>query len=234
MKTNKVLYQEISLKIKKNIFNGTYPVGSYIPSEPELEKIFGVSKVTIRQAVSVLAAEGYVEKQRGRGTRVISNQLFNKLSKAKSFSKIVEESGFSIRKEILNIETISHSENHVIAQAFDEKVTHIQRMYFLSEKPYIIYHHYIQKVNDVLPENLNLDHISLYQLLKENHQIVASFDDQFEVVALHSEEQALLKTDTNMALKRTRQSYNQEGTLIEYSIGIYNTKVFPYRIEYEV
>ncbi|EUJ21589.1 GntR family transcriptional regulator [Listeria aquatica] len=72
---------------RKKILDGSYPLGENIPSEPELEKLFGVSKMTIRQAVALLAAEGYVDKQRGRGTQVISNQLFNKLSKAKSFFK---------------------------------------------------------------------------------------------------------------------------------------------------
>lgn len=234
VKNNIILYQEISLEIKKKILNGSYPVGSYIPSEPELEKMFHVSKVTIRQAVSLLAAEGYVEKRRGKGTLVVSNQLFNKLSKAKSFSKIVEESGFSIEKKILSIETIANPEIDGIKQAFDSEVTYIMRMYFLNDIPYIIYRHYIRKVNEISSGNLNLDHISLYQLLKENHQIVAFFDDAFEGIALNKEEQTLLKTDTATGLRRTRKSYDQKGNLIEYSTGTYNTQVFPYRIEYEV
>lgn len=124
-------------KLRKKILNGSYPVGSYIPSELELEKLFDVSKVTIRQAVALLAAEGYVKKQRGKGTLVISNQLFNKLSKAKSFSTIIEESGFTIQKEILAIDVIDPAQDPLVKHAFDQPVTCIKRIYRLDGAAYI-------------------------------------------------------------------------------------------------
>ncbi|MHC5279088.1 GntR family transcriptional regulator [Listeria kieliensis] len=234
MKRNVVLYQEIATKIKKKILDGSYPLGENIPSEPELEKLFGVSKMTIRQAVALLAAEGYVDKQRGRGTQVISNQLFNKLSKAKSFSKIIEESGFSIKKEILAIETLLPEAHPTLAIYFDEPVTHIKRLYYLDNKPYIYYQHYIQEVEQIHEPNLNLDHISLYQLLKENGYTVASFDDTFEAVIFSADEKKQLQAEQENGLKRMRKSYDSSGHLIELSIGLYNTQIFPYKIEYEV
>ncbi|MGJ8730827.1 GntR family transcriptional regulator [Listeria aquatica] len=234
MKRNVVLYQEIATKIKKKILDGSYPLGENIPSEPELEKLFGVSKMTIRQAVALLAAEGYVDKQRGKGTQVISNQLFNKLSKAKSFSKIIEESGFSIKKEILSIETIKPESHPVLATYFDEPITHIKRLYYLDNKPYIYYQHYIQEVTQIHEANLNLDHISLYQLLKENGYTVASFEDTFETATFSTYEKKQLQTEQENGLKRMRKSSDNSGHLIELSIGLYNTQIFPYKIEYEV
>ncbi|MEE6282936.1 GntR family transcriptional regulator [Georgenia sp. MJ170] len=45
-------------------------VGEMIPTEPELEQQFGVSRATVRRAVEMLVADGYLEKRQGRGTRV--------------------------------------------------------------------------------------------------------------------------------------------------------------------
>ncbi|WP_163654705.1 GntR family transcriptional regulator [Listeria sp. PSOL-1] len=234
MKKNVILYQEIAKEIKKKILSGVYVIGEYIPSETELEKMFEVSKVTIRQAVALLVSEGYLRKQRGKGTMVVSNQLFNKLSKAKSFSTIMKESGYTITKEILEIKLVQPAENALISQFFDEPIMMIKRMYLLNRKPYILYEHYLRGVHQVVDKNLNLDNISLYQLLKENQQVVVSFDDTFEVAELKESEKNLLQAETNHCLKRIRKSYNSQSELIEFSIGLYNTQDFPYKIEYEI
>ena len=44
MKKTRVLYLEVAEKIKEDIFSGKYPVGTMLPTETELEKLFGVSK----------------------------------------------------------------------------------------------------------------------------------------------------------------------------------------------
>lgn len=50
--------------------DGTYRPGDQIPTEPELCKVFGVSRITIRRAIDHLAREGWLVRQQGRGTFV--------------------------------------------------------------------------------------------------------------------------------------------------------------------
>ena len=64
------LYDNIKEDILDKIKNGTYPIGETIPSELELAESYGVSRATVRQALQILAADGYVEKRRRRGTIV--------------------------------------------------------------------------------------------------------------------------------------------------------------------
>ena len=56
------------------IGRGTWGIGDRIPSEDELAARFGVSKITIRQALSNLAADGYLVKVQGKGTFVAGNR----------------------------------------------------------------------------------------------------------------------------------------------------------------
>lgn len=49
-----------------------YPVGSLLPSEPELMTLYGASRTTIRHAVSLLRDEHLLEVRQGRGTQVLS------------------------------------------------------------------------------------------------------------------------------------------------------------------
>ena len=56
--TNKPIYIKIYDKLKSAIKGGTYPPGSFLPTEQELETLYQVSRTTIRKAVKLLSDEG--------------------------------------------------------------------------------------------------------------------------------------------------------------------------------
>jgi GntR family transcriptional regulator len=65
------LYYLISSAIQRRIEDGDYPVGMTIPTEEEFTQEFGVSRATVRQAVSELVQSGLVSRRRGAGTVVL-------------------------------------------------------------------------------------------------------------------------------------------------------------------
>lgn len=58
--------------LRERILDGTWPVNSQIPREPELMELIGVGKSTIREAVRSLASQGILEPIKGVGTFVRS------------------------------------------------------------------------------------------------------------------------------------------------------------------
>lgn len=64
------LYKNLYEQIKKDIRNGIYKAGEQIPSELELASSYGVSRITSKKALEMLATEGIVERYVGRGTFV--------------------------------------------------------------------------------------------------------------------------------------------------------------------
>lgn len=60
-------YAEVADQIKKSIFDGTYGPGDRLPSESDMANLFGVSKVTVRQAIRVLENAGLVFTKQGMG-----------------------------------------------------------------------------------------------------------------------------------------------------------------------
>ena len=64
------LYYRVEEQIKKRILDGIYGIGQPIPTETELQSEFGVSRLTIREAIKRLVAYRLVEKKQGRGTFV--------------------------------------------------------------------------------------------------------------------------------------------------------------------
>jgi GntR family transcriptional regulator len=64
------LYHRLYVVLRERIVSNTYQAGQPLPSEVELTKQFGVSRITAKRALDELAAEGLVQRARGRGTIV--------------------------------------------------------------------------------------------------------------------------------------------------------------------
>ncbi len=65
-----IKYRDVKDRIARKIESGSYALGERLPSEKDLATAYAVSIITIRQAVELLAREGYVEKVQGSGTFV--------------------------------------------------------------------------------------------------------------------------------------------------------------------
>jgi GntR family transcriptional regulator len=63
------LYRRIFLALQTRILSGDFDQGRYLPSEHELAKSFGVSRITAMRALNDLASAGLVVREQGRGTR---------------------------------------------------------------------------------------------------------------------------------------------------------------------
>lgn len=233
MKRNRVLYLEVADKLKHDIFSGKYPVGTMLPTETELEQLFGVSKITVRKAIELLSADEYVEKCAGRGTTVLSNRPYNKLSKSTSFTQILENSNCQVDKSVLGLEVIDFPEGSDFRQAFKNgRALRFRRLYLLNGKPYIYFVHY-------LPESLadvdarTFEEESLYRVLNQRGFEISRFEDDFEAVMLSDAERAILGTDSKAAIKRVRRSYDRDGGIVEFSEALYDTAQRAYHIEYE-
>lgn len=63
-------YKSVYETLKKEILSGEYSSGKTFPSSTALARRFEITRFTIRQALDILAKEGLVKSQRGRGTFV--------------------------------------------------------------------------------------------------------------------------------------------------------------------
>lgn len=67
---NRRLYQQIADQLRTLIDSGEYPPGSYLPTERELSKQFGVSRTSVREALIALEVLGLVKVRVGDGVIV--------------------------------------------------------------------------------------------------------------------------------------------------------------------
>jgi len=69
------LYLQVKDIILKRLVEGKYKTGERIPSESVLAGDFKISISTVRQALSILVSEGYLEKKQGKGTYVSEKKI---------------------------------------------------------------------------------------------------------------------------------------------------------------
>ncbi|MCZ8511938.1 GntR family transcriptional regulator [Paenibacillus filicis] len=232
-RSSRPLYLQIKNIIKDRILHGVYPLGMNIPSEPELETEFNVSKITVRNAIKELAQEGYLEKSSGKGTKVIRNTSASKLSKWKRFTEVLVEEGHQIQKQLLQAKVVSNEEGTEPYRLFGERCLLIERIYRLNGKPYIHYIHYLTTLlEDAELSDLNQE--SLYGLIEDHDISLEKYRDEFAVAVAPAHVEEILGVPNGTALlQRSRYSYDDRGVVIEYSKGYYNTQMGNYVIHYD-
>jgi GntR family transcriptional regulator, arabinose operon transcriptional repressor len=81
-------YQQILDELKNSISSGKYAVGQRLPSEHELVKTFGASRVTVNRALRELQITGLIERRAGSGSYVSASS-----AKGYTFGLLIPELG---------------------------------------------------------------------------------------------------------------------------------------------
>lgn len=68
------LYRQLEERLAAQIYSGAYIPGSMLPSDARLCAAYGVSRITVRQAIDRLVASNLVRRRRGVGTYVVGTE----------------------------------------------------------------------------------------------------------------------------------------------------------------
>lgn len=93
------VYYQLKEDIKKKINEDFWKVGECISSERELSETYGVSRMTVRQALGELVQEEILIREKGKGTFVCEPKV--KQEDMMSFSDIIKKTGGNLKTEVL-------------------------------------------------------------------------------------------------------------------------------------
>jgi GntR family transcriptional regulator of arabinose operon len=77
--------------LESEIADGSYAPGKFLPSEPELARRFAISRSTVRQALSALEQDGFVERLPGKGTVVREREGASSATQLAVFAIVLPE-----------------------------------------------------------------------------------------------------------------------------------------------
>jgi len=224
------LYLQLKEKLLEDI-NLNYKPNDIIPPESKLEKIYQVSRITVRKAIEELERDNIVLKRQGKGTYVQKEKKI--LYDANSIGSLTQR--LSQQKHLLTTQSISFEiiENDPFLQDTlnCEKQLCIKRTRLLDEVPFALMINYfdINTVPDI-DKKLNLE--SLYAFLKEEYNI--EFDNAEEVVealaATNEEADKLDIQEGSPLLSLKRLAFEKDSTVIEYSHLIIRGDMYKHKI----
>lgn len=79
--SDRPVYRQIADQLRNAITRGEFPPGAKLPSERVLMDRYQTSRVTVRQAIAVLGAEGLIDVEHGRGVFVRSRPPLRRLGR---------------------------------------------------------------------------------------------------------------------------------------------------------
>jgi GntR family transcriptional regulator len=103
------VYYQLKQDIKEQINQGIWKVGECIASEREITESYGVSRMTVRQALGELVLEGILIREKGKGTFVCEPKVMQK--DMMSFSEIVRKNGMTLNTRVLEFKRIKTPED---------------------------------------------------------------------------------------------------------------------------
>ena len=170
----KIMYN----KLKEDIDNDVYPVGTFLPPEGELEKIFHVSRTTVRHAIDLLVREGVIRVKQGYGTEVVKLKSPSFSKSYQKFHNVVSVTGeFSNQGSTYSKGTWIDKINAYgpIAESLEipekTEVFRIQRVLCNGDRPFCVMTNYLR--TDFFPD---LDSYSdkffdLYLFLQKHYHV---------------------------------------------------------------
>jgi GntR family transcriptional regulator len=190
------LYYQVETALLQRISQREWRAGQQIPTEDELCQEYGVSRITVRQALRNLVDKGYLTRVSGKGTFVREPTLTAGRRGLRSFTDDMRALGLEGGAQLLSLETLPA--DPLVAdklQLPDGAAVYVIRRL---------------RTGDELPVGLQTTHLpcarfpgleradlngSLYQQLRERYGVVAKeAREVFRVSAIGGEEARLLQT----------------------------------------
>ncbi|MDR4968131.1 MAG: GntR family transcriptional regulator, partial [Acholeplasmataceae bacterium] len=224
-------YLQVRNSLRQKIETGEWNEGDLIPSEKELAQHYGVSRVTIRTAISKLVQEQYLTRRAGFGTTVYKNKSsLSNFTMIRSFTNEMNEMGLpskTMESELKEIEA-----DKLLASIFN--INEGDMLYNLRRVrgtviPILYSDTYLLPVVK-LPNTESFLMGSLYKYLSSQNIFFNVFEEYVSAVLAPKTIRNILQIqDDSPQLKRKRYSYDESNRLIEYTETFYNAAHYEYR-----
>ncbi len=228
----KPIYMDICNDIKEKIENGEYVKGGAVPSESEIQAMYGVSRITARRAYKVLIDKGILRTIQGKGTYV--NDLDSQdWTWMRRFTKQVRAMGRTPSTKMISFKTIpataEMARNLEIEQG--EACYYLKRVRYIDNMPVWLTKSYIPAA---AVEGLSKDYFSVkgnaqsvYFVLQHDFDIIAFFSEELmAAVQVTQKDAPLLGLDTDKPVISTASiGRTAEAKPIIYEVTIFEQSI---------
>ena len=218
----------LHIRIKEDIFqkieSGYYEVDEIIPTEMKLADLYKVSRPTVRQAISSLVAEGYLERKKRKGTMVCNKKINQEFTYIiQSFESEMLKKGLLPKTKVLSFKSdVASSE---VSSALELKegsnIFKLTRLRYIENEPVVLVTTYLSADRFPSFKDVDFEKNSLYKVMLDLDTPVTSIKRKLEVIKSDETTSDLLNIKKNDPIFYFHSYAYTNNTPVEYSISKY-------------
>ncbi|MFQ5625125.1 MAG: GntR family transcriptional regulator [Methyloligellaceae bacterium] len=228
------LYHQVYLVLRNKILTGEYRFDAAIPSEQEASVKFGVSRITAKRALNELADDGYVKRERGRGTRVIYNAPTPPVqASVEGLLENLLAMGLETKVSLLSFDYVGADSDVTRALQLEEgsQVQRAVRVRRLDDEPFS---HLTTFVPEDIGRSFSRDDLAsrpLLALLERSGVIIGKAEQTISATLADMDVSSLLGLGLGSPLLSIQRIvYDQNERPVEFIRGLYRPDRYQYRM----
>ena len=222
-------YVQVDQDLRQRIQAGKYPDHARLPPEQILARLYGVSRVTLRQALQRLADAGLLTRRHGVGTIITPlPEVTLDLRPLAGITQQLRQAGYSPELKILERDRRAPPEDTAVALQLTRQTAAIVIRRLVSAEGYPLAHLTSWLPEDSFPGLLERPLSSdedLWTVMTDSYsQVPASVENVLELTPSTAQESELLGVAFDMPLfKLVATIANDRGRPIEHSTSYWTT-----------
>lgn len=229
------LYYQVATRLERLIEDGALPAGARLENEVDLAEQLGVSRPTLRRAISYLVERGLLVRRRGIGTQVVEPKVRRPVALSSLYDDL-SKSGRAPRTRVLSLEVhpVSDALAHALGVPDGTPALHLERLRYAGDEPLALMHN-VLPAGLLTPRAEELEEHGLYELLRAagNEPRMAT-----EVIgaraATTAEARTLAEARGAPLLTMTRTAWDASGRGVEYGSHVYRATRYSFEVNVTV
>lgn len=227
-------YHQVYVSLRSWVQDGSYRPGQQIPTEPQLCKLFDVSRITIRKAIAELVREGWLIKRQGKGTFVELSRArpAASLDLGQMRSQIADLAAATEVRDLL-VSNVEPDEETRAALKLEEgaqvqRATHVR---LLAGVPLGMITTWVPVDIAARVEQREMARYPMFELLGRAGVQLAGADQWIGATLAGVEAARALGVEVGAPLLRlTRVVFDEAGRVVERVVALYRADAYQYRM----
>src|SRR5437660_4986987 len=219
------MYFQIQTQLLKMIQSGRLRPGDALPSEDELSRACGVSRMTARHALQALKGQGFASRHKGQGTFVSQPRVEKDIMHLSGFTAEMRALGLQPSSQVLGAEMIPASAEVASRLRIEVEVPvfYLQRLRCADGLPVAVEEVWISREQFPGVDKIDFSSASLYRTLRELYGLrVSRADEVLEARSATSREADLLKVPRRSSvLAISRTLWSTDGKPVGAAHSVY-------------
>lgn len=144
-------YIRVQNALRLLIAKGIYQAGDTLPSENDLSAEFGITRMTVRNALSALEKDGLISKKKGIGSIVHSKRKSIELLSIKGFTEVMKTESFKTKTKVIKKPTLDNWGNDFFFELSENEIDagciKMERLRKIDKEPVMFEATFIPNIN---------------------------------------------------------------------------------------